>query len=179
MKLCDFGLVHTKNTTAGTPAYMAPELLNDKPFSRKCDVYAFGVLLWEVRILSPPPLSSPLGLCLQLAASMLAFTLTRVLPALYLCPRCACPQMLNRHVPFHGWRIMDLKEEVTNGGRPKWPRGHGCPTELVAIVEQCWHANPERRPSFTTVEKQLKAWRPRVIASHNVSGGDSLDALLG
>jgi len=58
VKLCDFGLVHTKHTTAGTPAYMAPELLNDKPFSKKCDVYAFGVLLWEVgrhrRLLVPP-----------------------------------------------------------------------------------------------------------------------------
>ena len=27
MKLCDFGLVNIKNTTAGTPAYMAPGTL--------------------------------------------------------------------------------------------------------------------------------------------------------
>lgn len=47
-KLCDFGLVQTKTTTAGTPPYMAPELLQDKPFSRKVDVYAFGMMLWEL-----------------------------------------------------------------------------------------------------------------------------------
>jgi len=48
LKLCDFGLVRTKNTTAGTPCYMAPELLNNRPFSRKVDVYAYGVLLSEL-----------------------------------------------------------------------------------------------------------------------------------
>ena len=32
----------------GTPAYMAPELLQRTGYSHKVDVYAFGVLLWEV-----------------------------------------------------------------------------------------------------------------------------------
>ena len=48
IKLCDFGLVTTKVTTAGTPAYMAPELLKNKPFSKEVDVYAFGIVLWEI-----------------------------------------------------------------------------------------------------------------------------------
>jgi serine/threonine protein kinase len=48
IKLCDFGLVTTKVTTAGTPAYMAPELLKNKPFSKEVDVYAFGIVLWEM-----------------------------------------------------------------------------------------------------------------------------------
>lgn len=37
-----------RNNTAGTPAYMAPELLAGGMFSRKVDNYAFGVLLWEM-----------------------------------------------------------------------------------------------------------------------------------
>lgn len=40
---------------AGTPAYMAPELLAPgKPYSSKVDVYAFGVMLNEMLCRSPP-----------------------------------------------------------------------------------------------------------------------------
>lgn len=47
-KLCDFGLVNTREITAGTPNYMAPELFLSKPYSTGVDVFAFGVLLNEV-----------------------------------------------------------------------------------------------------------------------------------
>ena len=42
LKVCDFGLVKCKNTQAGTPAYMAPELLDNKVFNKSVDVYAYG-----------------------------------------------------------------------------------------------------------------------------------------
>ena len=48
LKVCDFGLVNVKNAQAGTPAYMAPELLENKHFNKSVDVYAFGVLLNEL-----------------------------------------------------------------------------------------------------------------------------------
>eukprot|EP00322_Chrysochromulina_rotalis_P028322 CAMPEP_0115870672 /NCGR_PEP_ID=MMETSP0287-20121206/22451_1 /TAXON_ID=412157 /ORGANISM="Chrysochromulina rotalis, Strain UIO044" /LENGTH=339 /DNA_ID=CAMNT_0003325409 /DNA_START=29 /DNA_END=1048 /DNA_ORIENTATION=- len=47
-KLCDFGLVNTREVTAGTPNYMAPELFLSKPYSTPVDVFAFGVLLNEL-----------------------------------------------------------------------------------------------------------------------------------
>lgn len=46
-KICDFGLVMVKNTAAGTPAYMPPELLLNKPFNKSVDVYSFGVFMNE------------------------------------------------------------------------------------------------------------------------------------
>lgn len=48
LKLCDFGLVNIKSKGAGTPAYMAPELYESKPFNKTVDVYAFGILMWEI-----------------------------------------------------------------------------------------------------------------------------------
>ena len=57
VKLCDFGVsraVDDENLRTfvgeqveGTILYMAPEMIGAKVFSQKCDVYSFGVCLWE------------------------------------------------------------------------------------------------------------------------------------
>ena len=48
--LLDSSTGRTTVTAAGTPAYMAPELLQGRPFNKAVDVYAFGILLWEVSL---------------------------------------------------------------------------------------------------------------------------------
>ena len=56
MALADFGLarsmmgneLETKNGAAGTPAWMAPEVLRSESVTRKADVFSFGVVMWEV-----------------------------------------------------------------------------------------------------------------------------------
>ncbi|XP_070064900.1 mitogen-activated protein kinase kinase kinase 7 isoform X2 [Drosophila virilis] len=52
LKICDFGTVReiaSKMTSSvGTPAYIAPEVLEGKIYTEKCDVYSFGIILWEV-----------------------------------------------------------------------------------------------------------------------------------
>eukprot|EP01047_Picozoa_sp_COSAG01_P056094 COSAG01_NODE_6320_length_3737_cov_2.088785_3_plen_181_part_00 len=47
-QLCDFGLSSSAVVTAGTPSYMAPELLAGRTFNASVDVYAWGILLWEL-----------------------------------------------------------------------------------------------------------------------------------
>ena len=32
----------------GTARYMCPEVALHKPYNEKCDVYSFGILLWEM-----------------------------------------------------------------------------------------------------------------------------------
>jgi len=48
VKICDFGLVPSKEPTAGTPNYMAPELFEAKYFDCSVDVFALGVVLNEM-----------------------------------------------------------------------------------------------------------------------------------
>ena len=60
-KISDFGLgkaddLKTATTTttmrdgglAGTPAFMAPELLDENTFTEKSDVYSYAIVLWEI-----------------------------------------------------------------------------------------------------------------------------------
>mmetsp|Transcript_8085 Transcript_8085/g.13859 ORF Transcript_8085/g.13859 Transcript_8085/m.13859 type:complete len:446 (+) Transcript_8085:75-1412(+) len=59
-KLADFGLSRIKadsvamTTGIGTPQWMSPELLAQKPYNEKADVYAFGMTCWELYTGQPP-----------------------------------------------------------------------------------------------------------------------------
>ncbi|MBA0687314.1 hypothetical protein Goari_014862 [Gossypium aridum] len=67
VKVADFGLSRLKHntflsskSTAGTlpamfqPEWMAPEVLRNEPSNEKCDVYSFGIILWELATLRLP-----------------------------------------------------------------------------------------------------------------------------
>lgn len=53
VKLADFGLSSLKNNVqsgqmVGTPWFMAPEILLQKQYDEKADVYSFGIVLWQM-----------------------------------------------------------------------------------------------------------------------------------
>jgi serine/threonine protein kinase len=53
LKLCDFGFAKTINnkkmsTICGSPLYMAPEILNDKTYNDSIDIWAIGIILYEL-----------------------------------------------------------------------------------------------------------------------------------
>eukprot|EP01018_Ginkgo_biloba_P014533 Gb_10079 [translate_table: standard] len=61
VKICDFGLSRVMTelpirdtTAAGTPEWMAPELLRNEPFTDKCDIFSLGVIMWELCTLKRP-----------------------------------------------------------------------------------------------------------------------------
>lgn len=61
VKICDFGLSRVLTTrpikdssSAGTPEWMAPELIRNEPFTEKCDIFSFGVIIWELCTLNRP-----------------------------------------------------------------------------------------------------------------------------
>ncbi|CAA3016534.1 serine threonine- kinase EDR1-like isoform X1 [Olea europaea subsp. europaea] len=61
VKICDFGLSRIMTDTtmrdsssAGTPEWMAPELIRNEPFTVKCDIFSLGVIMWELCTLNKP-----------------------------------------------------------------------------------------------------------------------------
>ncbi|KAJ8773803.1 hypothetical protein K2173_008266 [Erythroxylum novogranatense] len=55
LKITDFGVARIQATNnsemtgfTGTLGYMAPEVFESKPYTSKCDVYSFGICLWEM-----------------------------------------------------------------------------------------------------------------------------------
>ena len=69
LKIADFGFAKEtepdilSETICGSPLYMAPELLNRRPYSSKADLWSLGVILYEmVTGLQPVPAKSHLEL---------------------------------------------------------------------------------------------------------------------
>uniref|UniRef100_A0A7N0TIN5 non-specific serine/threonine protein kinase n=1 Tax=Kalanchoe fedtschenkoi TaxID=63787 RepID=A0A7N0TIN5_KALFE len=61
VKICDFGLSRIMTETpmrdsapAGTPEWMAPELIRNEHFTETCDIFSFGVIMWELCTLNRP-----------------------------------------------------------------------------------------------------------------------------
>lgn len=61
VKICDFGLSRMMiespmrdSCSAGTPEWMAPELIRNEPFTEKCDIFSLGVIMWELCNLTRP-----------------------------------------------------------------------------------------------------------------------------
>jgi serine/threonine-protein kinase PknK len=77
--VADFGLSKhvsaaqmRQTAMAGSPIYMAPELLRDEEYSVKVDVYAFGILAWELLTtsLAFAAISNPAEVTRQTVAGM-------------------------------------------------------------------------------------------------------------
>uniref|UniRef100_A0A1I7RLA6 Mitogen-activated protein kinase kinase kinase n=1 Tax=Bursaphelenchus xylophilus TaxID=6326 RepID=A0A1I7RLA6_BURXY len=52
LKLCDFGTATELRTSMtnnrGSAAWMAPEVFRGKRYDQKCDIFSFGIFLWEM-----------------------------------------------------------------------------------------------------------------------------------
>ena len=61
VKLADFGIAKTLDytgemagSTVGTPYYLSPEIVQSRPYDSKSDIWALGVVLYEMCQLHPP-----------------------------------------------------------------------------------------------------------------------------
>ncbi|KVH91420.1 serine/threonine-protein kinase EDR1-like isoform X1 [Cynara cardunculus var. scolymus] len=118
VKVCDFGMSRMKHntflsskSTAGTPEWMAPEVLRNEPSNEKCDVYSFGVILWELATLRIP---------------WTEMNSMQVVGA----------------VGFQ-FRHLDIPEHLD--------------PVVARIISDCWHPEPQLRPSFKEIIARLKS----------------------
>jgi fused-like protein len=76
LKVCDFGFARalSQNTLVltsvkGTPLYMAPELVQEQPYDEKVDVWALGVILYELYNKQPPFFTNSIYKLIQMIAN--------------------------------------------------------------------------------------------------------------
>ncbi|XP_043691783.1 protein kinase and PP2C-like domain-containing protein isoform X2 [Telopea speciosissima] len=119
------GGFHKKNMV-GTLIYMAPEILKKEIHTEKLDVYSFGVSINEL-LTGVVPYT-------DLRAETQAHT---VLEMSY------TEQRLTSAVVSEGLRPMLAGSES------------GYPESLLSLIQRCWDANPNNRPSFDNIVAEL------------------------
>lgn len=72
-----------------------------------------------------------------------------------------CYQLFEGQAPFWMFHpVQAAREAAINGKRPSWGErnrfGNKVPPKLRQLVEQCWAADPEKRPDFNEVVRRLQ-----------------------
>ncbi|XP_031555241.1 fibroblast growth factor receptor 2-like [Actinia tenebrosa] len=120
LKIADFGLArdvhdvdyYRKTTDGRLPVmWMALEALFDRVYTAQSDVWAFGILMWEIVTFGGSP--------------------------------------------YPGVPLEKLFELLKSGYRMEQPVN--CDDEMYALMIQCWHEDPARRPTFNQLVKELDA----------------------
>jgi len=118
LKVGDFGLskvltnqtYYSKSQKVLPIKWSSPELIEYGKFSQACDVWSFGVVVWEI------------------------FSFGKS--------------------PYAAFSNNETIEQIANGFR--LPKPELCPDELYEIVQRCWNMDPDHRPSFVSIAKQLE-----------------------
>ncbi|CAI7891299.1 unnamed protein product [Closterium sp. NIES-53] len=201
VKITDFGVARLEADTSlmtaetGTYRWMAPEVVDHRPYTKNVDVYSFGIVLWELCTVQLPfagmtamqaafaVVNRVGGRGVEIASlshNVIACGHTLLIPP----PPYRLPPPIPPHPsPSHPHPL----SHPSQGIRPDIPPS--IPLPLAELMQVCWHSNADRRPPFTYVVQQLEAMQdalsrdpnalPLQASSHHRAQGSSSASAAG
>jgi serine/threonine protein kinase len=145
----------------GTALWMAPEVMQGLEFDEKVDVYAFGIVLWELVMLMEPFAHHD-----DWDTFFDAIVYKRERPPLddktfltYNKPQQSARDAATAHTSTKG----------SGGTNSSLPTPSQLPSTLTGLISACWSHNPKDRPPFSKVVSWLDEAMLEV-AIENVAG---------
>jgi serine/threonine-protein kinase TNNI3K len=127
---------------------MAPEVIRCEPYTEKCDVYSFGVILNELVTGEHPYIDTSYG-----PSKVHEVTLVRFFVPL--------PMFL---VDLSCY-VLQIAMEVADGKlRPKLRDDAARCSGLVDLICRTWDTEPSRRPSFATIASSLREIKEQLVS---------------
>ena len=134
LKICDFGTVTDKATlmtnNKGSAAWMAPEVFEGSTYTEKCDVFSWGIILWEVLSREQPFKDKEIAYSIMWSVHKGCFAL----------------------IPFEVICCFLTQFDIA-GDRPALLEG--CPKPIERLMTTCWDPNPIERPSMEHVVQEM------------------------
>ena len=117
--------------------WMAPEALQYHIFSHETDVWAFGILMWEILTLG--------------TFKMFFFQINNIFLIFFINKGCT---------PYPTLSGREVVRNIPNGTRPELPPN--CRPEIYDLMTRTWRKDSRQRPTFTEIRidltRSLRLW---------------------
>ncbi|NXN33241.1 STK36 kinase, partial [Nycticryphes semicollaris] len=186
VKLCDFGFaramsIHTMVLTSikGTPLYMSPELVEERPYDHTADLWSVGCILYELFVGTPPFYTSSIFQLVSLIVKdpvrwpkAISPVFKSFLQGLLMkdpCQRLSWPELLSH--PFIAGRVTVIDDTEEHGISN--PFTMKLPPELQALKEQQAHSLAPRSGQSRILRKARQKMAEEAQKKGQLKAGDA------
>ncbi|NXK29237.1 STK36 kinase, partial [Arenaria interpres] len=186
VKLCDFGFaramsIHTMVLTSikGTPLYMSPELVEERPYDHTADLWSVGCILYELFVGTPPFYTSSIFQLVSLIVKdpvkwpeAISPVFKSFLQGLLMkdpCQRLSWPELLSH--PFIAGRVTVIDDTEEHGISN--PFTTKLPPELQALKEQQAHSLAPRSGQSRILRKARQKMAEEAQKKEQLKAGDA------